>query len=139
METPPKEGLFSPEEINRIIPFLEEVVSDLQGGAVEGREVEELLQDMEAYYGDEVGTPVNPELQSYLEMQERRQAIRIRIDVDMTKLRSVGGQLKSMDEGLVDFPHLRGSRVVLLCWKRGEGRVAFWHSPEEGFGGRRPL
>ena len=47
--------------------------------------------------------------------------------------------LRDITEGLVDFPALVNGRQVWLCWKRGEGDIAFWHDLESGFGGRRPL
>jgi hypothetical protein len=28
---------------------------------------------------------------------------------------------------------------VLLCWKRGEARIDFWHRIEDGFAGRQPI
>ena len=55
------------------------------------------------------------------------------------KLNAAGLQVKDLDEGLVDFPALRGDEEVLLCWKVGEPEVAFWHGAEEGFAGRKPL
>ena len=30
-------------------------------------------------------------------------------------------------------------RIVLLCWKMGEQSITHWHSPEEGFAGRKPI
>ncbi len=50
-----------------------------------------------------------------------------------------GAQLKDAEGGLLDFPALRDGREVLLCWRLGEARVAFWHELESGFRGRRPL
>jgi hypothetical protein len=47
--------------------------------------------------------------------------------------------LRDISEGLVDFPALVNGRQVWLCWKRGEGDIAFWHDLESGFAGRRPL
>ena len=55
------------------------------------------------------------------------------------KLQALGVLVKDLDEGLVDFPALRGGEEVLLCWRLGEGEVAFWHSVEDGFAGRKPL
>jgi hypothetical protein len=51
----------------------------------------------------------------------------------------VGAQIKSLEEGLLDFPALRGDEEVLLCWKLGEDEIAYWHGLEEGFAGRKPL
>jgi hypothetical protein len=47
--------------------------------------------------------------------------------------------LRDLDRGLVDFPSLRNGQEVYLCWVEGEAEIAFWHEPEAGFAGRRPL
>jgi hypothetical protein len=47
--------------------------------------------------------------------------------------------LRDPETGLIDFPARREGRDVFLCWRLGEERVMFWHSPDTGFGGRRPL
>jgi hypothetical protein len=57
----------------------------------------------------------------------------------VNEIHGLGAQVKDADEGLVDFPALRGTEEVLLCWKVGEDEIAFWHDLEEGFAGRRPL
>ena len=50
-----------------------------------------------------------------------------------------GVQVKDPDSGLLDFPAEIDGQPALLCWRVGEPRIAFWHSPEDGFAGRRPL
>jgi len=47
--------------------------------------------------------------------------------------------LRDVDTGLVDFISERGGRPILLCWKLGEEEVAYWHSPEDGYEGRKAL
>jgi hypothetical protein len=47
--------------------------------------------------------------------------------------------LRDADSGLVDFPTVREGKEVFLCWRLGEDRVGYWHGPETGFSGRRPL
>jgi hypothetical protein len=54
-------------------------------------------------------------------------------------INAAGAQIKSLEEGLLDFPAKRGEEDVLLCWKLGEDEIGFWHGLEEGFAGRRPL
>jgi hypothetical protein len=48
--------------------------------------------------------------------------------------------LRDARTGLLDF-HARGTDgvVYFLCWRRGEAELAWWHLPEEGFPGRKPL
>jgi hypothetical protein len=55
------------------------------------------------------------------------------------RLEELGVELKDPDTGLLDFPALRDGDPVLLCWHVGEDAVAFWHDPQEGFVGRRPI
>jgi len=50
-----------------------------------------------------------------------------------------GAQVKSLEEGLLDFPAKRGEEDVLLCWKLGEDEIRFWHGTDEGFSARKPL
>jgi hypothetical protein len=48
--------------------------------------------------------------------------------------------VKSVDDGLIDFPHLRSNdEEVYLCWKLGESDIQFWHNIADGFSGRKPL
>ena len=47
--------------------------------------------------------------------------------------------LRDADRGLVDFPSIRDGEEIYLCWEVGEPRVAWWHEPDAGFAGRRPL
>ncbi|MEM3084379.1 MAG: DUF2203 domain-containing protein [Nitrososphaerales archaeon] len=54
-------------------------------------------------------------------------------------LESTGVMIKSVDEGLLDFPSMRFNEEVWLCWKAGEEEVKFWHGKNEGFVGRKPL
>ena len=54
-------------------------------------------------------------------------------------LEGLGVIVKSIDEGLVDFPAKRFDEDVWLCWKVGEEEVRFWHGKDEGFMGRKPL
>jgi len=54
-------------------------------------------------------------------------------------LESMGVMIKSIEEGLLDFPSIRFNEEVFLCWKEGETEIKFWHGKDEGFMGRKPL
>jgi hypothetical protein len=48
--------------------------------------------------------------------------------------------LRDIERGLVDFPaRAPDGRWYWLCWLAGEQRVDWWHWPEDGFAGRRPV
>ena len=54
-------------------------------------------------------------------------------------LESTGVVVKSIDEGLLDFPAKRFDDEVWLCWKAGETEIKFWHEKDSGFNGRKPI
>lgn len=54
-------------------------------------------------------------------------------------IESSGVMIKSIDEGLLDFPSLRFNEEIWLCWKEGENEIKFWHGKDEGFNGRKPV
>jgi hypothetical protein len=46
--------------------------------------------------------------------------------------------IKDLDQGLIDFPHVRGNgEEVYLCWKLGEADIGYWHRTSDGFAGKR--
>jgi len=48
--------------------------------------------------------------------------------------------IKSVDDGLIDFPHIRsGGEEVYLCYKLGEDGIEFWHGIYDGYSGRRSV
>jgi hypothetical protein len=57
----------------------------------------------------------------------------------LQEIDAIGVQVKDLDTGLLDFPCILEGETVLLCWKRGEPRIAFWHRMEDGFRGRQPI
>ena len=54
-------------------------------------------------------------------------------------LEKTGVVIKSIDQGLLDFPSKRFDEDVWLCWKYGETEIKFWHDKDEGFMGRKPI
>jgi hypothetical protein len=58
----------------------------------------------------------------------------------MAEIEARGIIVRDLERGLVDFPSRHpGGREVLLCWKLGEPDLTWWHLPDDGFAGRRPL
>ena len=58
----------------------------------------------------------------------------------LAELDAKGVIVKGIDQGLVDFPHVRKSgEEVYLCFRADEPDIGFWHPIEEGFAGRRPI
>jgi hypothetical protein len=62
-----------------------------------------------------------------------------RLDALVHQVQATGALFKDINLGLLDFPALRDGREVYLCWKYGEGDIAFWHEIEAGYAGRRSI
>ena len=50
-----------------------------------------------------------------------------------------GLDVKGVAPLLLDFPATLNGETVLLCWLEGEDELGWYHKPEHGFAGRRPL
>ena len=84
------------------------------------------------------GGGVDPHEVDELRARVESEAAAVAACVD--ELQRLGLLVKDLDEGLVDFPaRAGGGDEVLLCWRLGEESVAYWHTAEAGFAGRRPL
>ncbi len=61
--------------------------------------------------------------------------------VQMVKgLEERGILVKGLEEGLIDFPHVReNGEEVYLCWKVGENDILWWHRIPDGYAGRKPI
>ena len=138
MDVPLPTRFFSLREANALLATLQEEFGRARELRDELMGVQQKLQ--EAGSGLE-GPEVNIDPEAPLPVQ-RLQARAVRI---IGKLREIlrdvaelGVEVKAAD-GLVDFRSKLHGRTVLLCWKYGEERVAFFHELDAGFAGRRPL
>ena len=61
------------------------------------------------------------------------------VEESIAEINSIGVEVKDLDAGLLDFPCMLDSEVVLLCWKQGESRITHWHTQQDGFRGRKPI
>jgi hypothetical protein len=119
---------YSLEEASALLPWVAEQLERLRAardrlGDVEARAA--LASIGQANGGGQPGKKVS---EGYLELRER-----------MLELREREIVLRDLDRGLIDFPSLRDGEEVYLCWLEGEDEIGFWHEPEAGFAGRRPL
>jgi hypothetical protein len=54
------------------------------------------------------------------------------------EIQAIGGVIKDLNNGLVDFPTMREGREVYLCWKYGEQQIEYWHEVDSGYASRQP-
>jgi hypothetical protein len=75
----------------------------------------------------------------FLQVKVRRESEAERLRNAVEQLQDLGCLVKDLDMGLVDFPTLFRGQEVYLCWKLGEPSIEYWHSVDQGFGGRKPI
>jgi hypothetical protein len=69
---------------------------------------------------------------------EIREIVR-RMQESVNQLDEWGIALRDIGSGLIDFPALASGRPIWLCWRLGEGEIAWWHEHDTGFDSRQPL
>jgi hypothetical protein len=75
-------------------------------------------------------------------VREERRSLKetvARMETAVRRIDDWGIALRDIGSGLVDFPALANGRPIWLCWKLGEGDIAWWHELQAGVAGRRPL
>jgi hypothetical protein len=130
------ERIFTPEEANAALaelrPVVERMVVHRRNLTAAQRHQARLVTRIAGNGGDLQPSDLR-EAAAAIEREAR--AIADCID----QINEAGAQIKSLEDGLLDFPARRGDEDVLLCWQLGEDEIAFWHGLEEGFAGRKPL
>jgi hypothetical protein len=121
---------FTPQDVNRILPEIQKQFSQIILLRNKVISLQEDLQKM-ANEGSRFSNFI-------AKKQELNRAVS-RLYKEIEELEKRGIMIKSVDDGLLDFPSLRFDEEVWLCWKYGESEIKFWHGRDEGFMGRKPL
>ncbi|HEY6776169.1 MAG TPA: DUF2203 domain-containing protein [Thermoleophilaceae bacterium] len=116
------------EEASALLPRVADLIERMRSARdrLGDREARKALAEAGTTNGG--GKPGRTVSEGFLELRE-----------SMVELRQLEVILRDLDRGLVDFPALREGREVYLCWQEGEDEIGFWHEPDAGFAGRRPL
>jgi hypothetical protein len=128
---------FSPREVEALIPVLTELMEDVmraQAGAAEAGDWLRSEQQRVAMAGGAV-----LDREAWQQAKGRLDVERQRLERGIAEVTTLGGVIKDLGMGLVDFPHQREGRVVNLCWKYGEKDIRYWHGLDEGYAARKPL
>ena len=127
---------FTSEQANEALREVRPLTEEL----VEHRRMLLQLQELQSSLNQRIaGNGGNVEPRELQSVQERLDEEVAGIARCVARIHELGGLVKDLDAGLVDFPARREGVEVLLCWRLGEDEVGYWHGLEEGFSGRRPL
>jgi hypothetical protein len=127
---------FEIADVNRVLPLVRSIVTDIVASAKRFREIEAERRALRSG----PATPNSPATVAAIaalkaELEERS----AQTQEYVRELTELGGDIKDYERGLVDFECERGGRTVLLCWELGETEVTHWHGADENFFDRRPI
>ena len=128
---------FTLEEANALLPIVESLLEQAITAKEEAERIEGELQSLRQRIFLSGGMTVDiagvsrSRNEAETHVQKAKEAL--------AEIDSIGVQVKDLDTGLLDFPCRIDGDVVLLCWRRGEARIEYWHTLESGFRGRQPL
>lgn len=128
--------LFTLEQANAMLPLVKAIVQDFADLSREVIDRRERLAHLLAGRDRDNDDPYQAEL---AQIEEELKNDDRRLLEYAQELYDLGVEPKNGPEGLVDFRALMDGRVVYLCWKLGEPRIAHWHELETGFAGRQRL
>jgi hypothetical protein len=121
---------FSVASANLALPAVIEKYKNLQKKKLE-------VERLEAKLNSQMSVSFN--MADYITIKQELNSAVTEFYRAVEDLESTGVVLKSLDEGLLDFPSKRFNEEVWLCWKEGETEIKFWHEKDVGFMGRKPL
>ena len=113
-------------EANALLPHLAPTLIELRDKAASAAEIQTKIDASSVTNGGS-------------SKRERWSRVLARVRELIERLEEWEVQLRDLESGLVDLPAQVNGEDAFLCWKLGEPEVAHWHSPEDGFQGRRPL
>ena len=124
--------LFTPREVNAMLPALRPLLVTLADRHAEREQLEELLIEVEK---DSGRAPARDRIELEVQLDTNLAELKRRFE----ELARHGVTVKDPAIGLIDFHAQRGAEVVFLCYKLGEPEVAYWHPLDDGYHGRKPL
>jgi hypothetical protein len=132
--------LFTVDEVDALIPKL----AELMGMALERHGKAQALAEAIRAAKERIrisgGAAVDQ--RDWRARAERLDGLTIEVRAALEEIAALGGSVKDLELGLVDFPGLvsgAGDEPVNLCWKLGETTVRYWHGFDEGYAQRKPL
>jgi hypothetical protein len=131
--------IYTVREAEALLPTVEKVFADLDQVRARLRKVKGKMEVLEMLWGEELGSPDNPDRVEYEHYGTEMEQAKADYEAAVRVLTEHEIQLKSVETGLIDFYGVVESRLVFLCWKRGESGIGWYHHLEDGFSGRKEL
>ena len=121
---------FTTKDANLILP---DVIKKFETALEKKNEISKLEQQLQMILS------TTNRFDEYIPLKQKLNAAITQFYIASENLEKTGVVIKSIDQGLLDFPSKRFDEDVWLCWKHGETEIKFWHEKESGFTERKPV
>jgi hypothetical protein len=126
------EKIFKPYEVDALIPKLDAIFEHMEACQ---KRIQELAKSRPA----EGAHLTAAEIADSARIRSQMEFLLGVVQEDINLITDLGGVVKDLLMGLVDFLGRVAGEEVWLCWKRGEKKVNFWHPLYAGFTERQTL
>ncbi|HEY5735915.1 MAG TPA: DUF2203 domain-containing protein [Nitrosopumilus sp.] len=123
-------SFFTTNEANDALP---DVIKKFEYALAKNNEVKKIEQELQ------MSMSTTNSFESYVKIKQRLNSAITKFYESVEILENTGVVVKSIEQGLLDFPSKRFEEEVWLCWKYGETEIKFWHEKDSGFMGRKPI
>jgi hypothetical protein len=123
-------SLFTTNEANTALP---DVIKKFEYALAKKNEVSKLEQQIQ------MSLSTTNSFEEFITLKQKLNSAVTKFYEALEILESTGVSVKSIEQGLLDFPSKRFDEEVWLCWKYGETEIKFWHEKDSGFMGRKPI
>ncbi len=121
---------FTKKDANLILP---DVIKKFEFALEKKNEVSKLEQQLQMVLS------TTNRFDEYVPLKQKLNAATTQFYQASENLEKTGVVVKSIDQGLLDFPSKRFDEDVWLCWKYGETEIKFWHEKDSGYMARKPV
>ena len=131
--------IYTPREASALVPKLSRAFDEIDQIKSRLKTIKGKVDVLEMIWGDEVRAETNPDHREYAHYLKEIEQSKKDFDAAMKQFVELDASVKSVENGLIDFYGVIESRLVFLCWKRGEKSIEYYHHLEDGFPGRQPI
>jgi len=123
-------SFFTTTEANAALP---DVIKKYEYALSKKNEVSKIEQQLQ------MSISANNSFEEFITLKQKLNSAVTKFYESVEILENTGVSVKSIEQGLLDFPSKRFDEEVWLCWKHGETEIKFWHEKDSGFMGRKPI
>ena len=123
-------SFFTTNEANAVLP---DIIKKFEFALAKQNEIKKIEKELE------MSVSTTNSFENFVTLKQTLNSAITKFYESVEILENTGVVVKSIEQGLLDFPSKRFDEEVWLCWKHGETEIKFWHEKDSGFMGRKPI